>query len=690
MNNNRIYEHVKEDIHELIYKARRNPISKEKIYFRYGKFVLNVTPQRAIYHAYLEEVFRKNNIEITKDLVCWENYSKEQADVFPKRVLKHLLTLEDWISKELVVLAEIVSKVVEGFGLLTIIGDKIVSLDNSASQLVEAYLNSETFREMLDTPAILPTDIPEVIVEKQNKLIRTMTKELEFEPFKTLMGSGVGINANQMKTMVVWGLVPLATDISEMHDIPVCSGRLNGFTSKADKLADDAAARRAIILTKINTKDTGALSKKINVLVQGIKLNEADSRAVTHDCGSKHTVPIYVANDKILKALEGKYRLENHTLIPISKNDKFLIENTVYIRSLTTCACQSTVCEVCWGVTAWANQDTNYIKYNAGTVGLKKTQAEIFQLVLSAKHHSFGNLGLMLLTLATYNNSVPVVKNITMREVPEDVFIRKYNIIECNPKYKYVLKGDSIINESTNKKAGKDVGTEDLLNDMLTNVKTKPIRVTTLLVYEKDESNPEQLGDLKYKLVYNHGFRLSRKDDGSYNAISIAGDILVDDDQTIKYVIPNIAVTEPYEKMKLLISGKLIDNASNGNVNVIGEYLVKGLDSIPKTHILDIETIVAALIRDPKNPRFKPNWRNVDEPQSTIISVNQANSIKSNTSLSRILQLGDVDRKIFSPLSEFTLPDEYDVIFNCLQPRVTNKNKSLFRSMDEIIAKNEG
>ena len=690
INTEKIYEHTAKDLHELVYAARRNPCGKDKIRFRYGPFILKVTPQRAIYHAYLEEVFRNSGIEITRDLVCWENYSKENASKFPQRVLKHLLGLDEWISRELVVLNEIVSKVVEGFGLLTIIGDKIVSLDNSASQLVEAYRNSDTFRRMLDEPPILPNDTPEVIVEKQKNLIQKMTKELEFEPFKTLMGSGVGINANQMKTMVVWGLVPLATDIREMHDIPVCAGRLNGFVTKEDKLADDAAARRATILTKLKTSDTGALSKSINVLVQGVKLNEADSRAVTHDCGSKHPIPIYVASNKTLKALVGKYRVHGDNLIPIRASDTELIGNIIYMRSLATCACQTTVCEVCWGTTAWANQDTRYIKYNAGTIGLKKTQAEIFQLVLSAKHHSFGNLGLMLIALAIYNEAVPGNEVIKMEEVPEDVFTREYNTIIRNPNYVYVLQGSTMINETPIKKQGKSITQAELLNEVLTNERQKPIRVTTMLIYTKDESAPDTLGELKYKVTYEHGFRLSRKDDGSYNTISIIGDIIADNDQTIKYIVPNIAVTEPYEKMKLLISGRLIDNANVSNVNVIGDYIGKGLESIPKTHALDIETIVAALIRDPNNPRFKPNWRQEEEPASTIISARKANSIKYNTSLSRILQLGDVNRKIFSPLSEFTLPDEYDVIFNCLKPRQTNKNKSLFRSMEELIAKNEG
>lgn len=689
--NRRVYTHNKKDIHELICIARRNPCGKDKVIYKYGDFLLNVTPQRAIYHAYLEEVFVKNDIKIVKELVCWENYSKENAGKFPNRVLKHLLTLDNWISKELVVLNEIVSKVIEGFVLLTIIGDKVVSMDNSMSQLVAAYRGSQTFRDMLDKPAILPTDTPENIVRKQAALVETMKKELDFEPFKTLMGSGVGINTNQMKTMVVWGLVPRAVDINEMHDVPVCSGRLNGFTSMQDKLADDSAARRATILTKISTSDTGALSKAINVLVQGIKLNEADSRNVTHDCGSKHPIPINVTDSKVLDSITGKYRVDNTgMLVPITEADTHLIGTTVRIRSLATCACQTTVCEICWGTTAWANQDTSYVKYNAGAIGAKGAQAKIFQLVLSAKHHSFGILAAMYIVITQYLNGIAETKNMTMEEVPTDIFTRSYNILNRNPNYIYVADGSTIINELSMKKDGKPIGDYDALNEILTNDRQIPIRVKDILVYEKDMTAENQIGELKYKLSYEHGFRVARRETDGYNTISVTGEILVEESQTIKYVIPNIAVTEPYEKMQLLVSGELISGRSDGGVSMLSEYIELGLKSIPGTHVLDIEIIVGALMRDPKNPRFKPNWTSTEEPASLMVSARKANTIGYNTSLSRILQLGDSNRKIFSSLAEYTLPDEYDILFNCLKPRNTSKNKSLFLMMNEIIAKNEG
>lgn len=122
---------------------------------------------------------------------------------------------------------------------------------------------------------------------------------------------------------------------------------LKGYSCPSDAYMDAITGRDAQILKHISVRDSGYLSRKINLS----NLNTAINYDVK-DCGTKHTIPYNVALDDNLKSVDLKYMVnEDGSLHLIRyKNDKHLIGKTVQLRSHVACALNDNkVCMTCFG-----------------------------------------------------------------------------------------------------------------------------------------------------------------------------------------------------------------------------------------------------------------------------------------------------------------------------------------------------
>lgn len=122
---------------------------------------------------------------------------------------------------------------------------------------------------------------------------------------------------------------------------------LKGYSCPSDAYMDAITGRDAQILKHISVRDSGYLSRKINLS----NLNTAIDYDVK-DCGTKHTISYNVALDDNLKSVDLKYMVnEDGTLHLIRyKNDKHLIGKTIQLRSHVACALNDNkVCMTCFG-----------------------------------------------------------------------------------------------------------------------------------------------------------------------------------------------------------------------------------------------------------------------------------------------------------------------------------------------------
>ena len=122
---------------------------------------------------------------------------------------------------------------------------------------------------------------------------------------------------------------------------------LKGYSCPSDAYMDAITGRDAQILKHISVRDSGYLSRKINLS----NLNTAINYDVK-DCGTKHTIPYNVALDDNLKSVDLKYMVnEDGSLHLIRyKNDKHLIGKTIQLRSHVACALNDNkVCMTCFG-----------------------------------------------------------------------------------------------------------------------------------------------------------------------------------------------------------------------------------------------------------------------------------------------------------------------------------------------------
>lgn len=154
---------------------------------------------------------------------------------------------------------------------------------------------------------------------------------------------------------------------------------LKGYSSPSDAYIDAIAGRDAQILKHITVRDSGYLSRKINLsnLNTSIDYN-------TEDCGTTHYLEYDVIDDHFLKSVDLKYMIEDNGKLHLInyKKDKHLIGKTIKIRSHIYCACEKNkVCMTCFGGKA-----KRLVGTNIGGLPSIKLANPISNRLMKAKH----------------------------------------------------------------------------------------------------------------------------------------------------------------------------------------------------------------------------------------------------------------------------------------------------------------
>lgn len=194
---------------------------------------------------------------------------------------------------------------------------------------------------------------------------------------KTLIKSGAGINRGQLAEVI--NNVGFKPDIrGKVITTPIDSSFAKGLNTIAEFNTDAIGARKALITSKTQVKQSGYLNRKISVLTEDIRINED-----VEDCGTKHYLSVLIKDKKHLMLFENRFRVSGGVVKIITANDLHLIGKTIHVRSPITCILKdhNHVCKTCYG-NLWKIN----VGLNIGTIANLILTEPMTQKLLSTKH----------------------------------------------------------------------------------------------------------------------------------------------------------------------------------------------------------------------------------------------------------------------------------------------------------------
>ena len=392
----KIYNYlIKSHLDELVCTMRHeyNPEEKVRMYLdnKTNMYIDDYVP-----HAFINAVIFNilDSFEVYENrekFIFFEDYSKDVPLEYMSRIKDALLEMD--FNDKVILLPHILTQIKDAFFVMATVMDHVIHLDHSLDDYLDAFDESEEFRELVERPDLDPyNEDPYVLKEKLEAIPDKFMSSINIKPIRELMKSGVKVNKKQILQNFVWGFVPDKLNPKKMEDEFVMEGCITGYNTLSSIYIDGNIGRTAIINSKLETKDTGALSKIVGTVLMNATMNAPETRKVIHDCGTKNHRTITIKDKKDLKFYRYTYYLKDdgktYDYIDLNRTD--LIGKTIKIRSIALCE-GDTVCEMCFGRLHKYNQDTSVTKMNYG-IRVLVTLAAILQGVISIKHSISGDL----------------------------------------------------------------------------------------------------------------------------------------------------------------------------------------------------------------------------------------------------------------------------------------------------------
>lgn len=221
---------------------------------------------------------------------------------------------------------------------------------------------------------------PEEIVKHTNDIIKEVQECIvndDDNNFKNFITSGAGVNAKQLGQ--VFGYIGLKPDLKEkIIPRPIDTNFVMGLRDIVDYYINAVGCLKALITVKIQTKNSGYLTRKLQML-----LND-EYIADVKDCKTKHLLPFEIKDKNHLKHLNNLYYSESDKKVSLkllSEKDSDLIGKKVYLRTPITCACKHGICKTCYGEMWRFNMNMNI-----GLIASLIITNMITQTNLSVKH----------------------------------------------------------------------------------------------------------------------------------------------------------------------------------------------------------------------------------------------------------------------------------------------------------------
>lgn len=313
----------------------------------------------------------KNGIEVTEDWIIdvtdlnnLAKYFDEMIVCFKENDINGNSEILDAVSE----LSYVMSKILKSYGGTL-----------NLYELTKLARNNKRINEILHFKF---ADLGKSIeFEEGNRIMDNLLDEFcnilmeEETCYSDLLKSNSGMNPRQMRdTFLIIGFKPNSEGVIIPN--PVDTSYIRG-QNVYEFFIDCCGARKALCSNYKNTKDSGYLTRKLSLLACDNFIKDVD------DCGSVHTIDIFVTDKTYLKKLNRRnIVLEDGTIHTInSEYDTDLIGTTVSLRSPITCACKNGVCKTCYGELWKYNFDVN-----VGIIAVLLLTAILTQRMLSSKH----------------------------------------------------------------------------------------------------------------------------------------------------------------------------------------------------------------------------------------------------------------------------------------------------------------
>lgn len=327
----------------------------------------------------------KKEIEITpSDLYDLSRINKKNLTKILEKNMS--LVLEDAQKRKNGVdeLSYYVSKIIDDFMEVSNIYSNISCNTISLYDTIQLEKRSKEFKECLETQlseSKTNKELEEQLYLGSKKLMKCILEDNESSYVQYIKGDRM--NVNQF-TQMFYAVGPRA-DVDKTILPKIMKGNyLHGYSSPSDAYIDAITGRDSQILKYISVRESGYLSRKINI----DNLNTRIDYDVK-DCGTSHYITYEVKTENHLRSIDLKYMiLPNGKLKLIHyESDKDLIGKTIKLRSHTCCALTGNrVCMTCFGYKSKRLKGTLI-----GGLPAVKFANPISQRLMQAKHFSTTN-----------------------------------------------------------------------------------------------------------------------------------------------------------------------------------------------------------------------------------------------------------------------------------------------------------
>lgn len=414
--------------------------------------------------------------------------------------------------------------------------------------------------------------------------------------FRPMLNSGVGFNPAQLQEyLVVIGNKPGldGKTIPRPINTNVLIGQLN---DPADYTIDAMSGRKAQVMNKVYTGDSGYFARQLSLLNMDVYLNKDDH----YNCRTKHYLKYKIDDEESLKRIEGRYyktKKGSPWFRIVKHNDTDLIGKTIYMRSPITCASKTGICHMCYGELSKLNQDIHI-----GIFASTHISSRFTQNILSSKH-----------TLMTKSNKIE------MDEAFYHLFSIDGNHVVTNSELD-IYKGKYLKISTNQLEMSMEIDSEEVENPM----DMDDFIMTKDFIYCESFDIVDENGKVLFKIEERNGCKFLLSDYmvkmadlyGRKNKAEIPlMDIAIDVEENGEFLFSMDIINNELTKTLELVKGLLEKEDHNGCYTIneliykLNRYLIEGKINSQLVHA---EILCRNLIRDKDNILELPDFHDPD------------------------------------------------------------------------------
>ena len=573
------------------------------VYFRTTGEVYNLYMPDYIVNLILWRPSIKLGMDVTPDMIfdCdMINQGKIKEYLDNTYIRKYRTKIGSRIlNVEMAKIIEKLKSIVEDFGM-------ILGVSYSIYDLLEEMKMNEEFKDVLYTkiPDGMQASDIEAYGKAQLDVAMTVLKESK-SGFRPLLNSGVGFNPAQLQEyLVIIGNKPDLDGRTIPRPINT-NVLIGGLSSPADYTIDAKSGRKAQVMNKVYTGDSGYFSRQLSLLNMDIAL----SKNPDYNCRTKHYVKYKIDDAESLRRIEGRYykiKKKSPYMKVINFADDFLIGKTIYMRSPITCASQTGICHKCYGELSKMNQDIHI-----GIFASTHVSSRFTQNILSAKHSLMTKSNKIEMNEAFHKLFIMDGNHITT--INQDVCINKFIKISTSQ-----LEMDVEIQDNEDGEMNMDdfMMTRDFIYCEKFDITDS--NGNTLYTISEKNGGKFLLSDYMIKMVDHYG----KKNSATIPLAEVSNSIEDNGDYMFSLDIINNELTKTLE----LVKG-LLEKEEHGGCRTISElvyalnrYLIEGKIN---TQLVHAEILCRNIIRDKEDILSLPNYHD-DEIDYDILTVKRS------------------------------------------------------------------